>query len=65
VSQCEQQMRSEQQPRFRVVKFTKTEVHGDTATVTAELEAQGQRHPQLFHLKKQDGSFRLTTGQSQ
>jgi ketosteroid isomerase-like protein len=64
VRQCESQIRSLRQPRYRVVKFTRTEVHGDTASVTAELETDGQRRPQVFDLHKEDGSFRVTTGQA-
>jgi hypothetical protein len=64
VRQCESQIKSLRQPHYRVVKFTKTEVHGDKATVTAELDLQGQRRPQVFKLRKEDGSFRLTTGQT-
>jgi ketosteroid isomerase-like protein len=65
VRQCESQISSLRQPRYRVAGFTKTEVHGDDATVTALLELHGQRHPQVFNLHKQDGSFRLATGQAQ
>jgi ketosteroid isomerase-like protein len=62
VRQCESQIRSLREPRYRLIRFTRTEVHGDTATVTAELESQEQRRPQVFNLRKEDGSFRVTTG---
>lgn len=65
VRQCESQISSLRQPRYRVVGFTKTEVHGDKASATAVLELRGQRHRQVFNLHKEDGSFRLTTGQAQ
>ena len=47
--------------RIKVVKITKTEVNGDDATVTAELEQQGRKGPQVFRLQREDGEFRLTS----
>jgi ketosteroid isomerase-like protein len=63
VKQCEAQIGSLQlQQKYKVVKFTKTTIKGDSATVTAVLELQGQRRPQVFRLRKEDGKFRLTSG---
>jgi ketosteroid isomerase-like protein len=63
--QCQSQISSLRQPPYRVVGFTRTEVHGDKATVTAVLDLRGVRHRQVFDLEKQDGSFRVTTGRPQ
>lgn len=63
VKQCEQQINSQRlQQKYKVVKFDKTKIDGDSATVTAVLEMQGMRRPQVFRLKKEDGKFRLTGG---
>jgi ketosteroid isomerase-like protein len=63
VKQCETQIGSLQlQQKYKVVKFTKTDIKGDDATVTAVLELQGRQRPQVFRLHKEDGKFRLTSG---
>jgi ketosteroid isomerase-like protein len=63
VKQCETQIGSLQlQQKYKVVKFTKTTIKGDSATVIALLELQGQRRPQVFRLRKENGKFRLTSG---
>ncbi|MGI8750396.1 MAG: hypothetical protein ACR2J6_07595 [Thermoleophilaceae bacterium] len=63
IRQCEQQIDSLRlQQKYKVVKFAKTKIDGDTATVTAVLELQGKRRPQVFRLRRQDGEFRLTSG---
>ena len=63
VKQCEQQISQLKQGNFKIVKFDKVEIDGDTATVTAQVQTQGQTVPQVFRLEKQDGSFRLTSNQ--
>lgn len=63
--QCERQINALKGQTYRVVKITKTEINGDKATVTAELEAQGQKRPQVFRLQKEDGDFRLTAARTQ
>ena len=63
VKQCEQQISQLQQGSFKIVKFDKVEIEGDTATVTAQVETQGRTTPQVFRLEKEDGSFRLTSNQ--
>lgn len=63
VKRCEQQIDSQRlQQTYKVLKFGKTKIDGDTATVTAELKIQGVRRPQAFRLRKEDGKFRLTSG---
>lgn len=61
IKQCERQIDSLQQESFKVVKFDKTEIDGDRATVTARIETRGRAIPQVFRLEKQDGEFRLTS----
>jgi hypothetical protein len=57
---CKKQFRSLKGLKVRLVEIKDTKVDGDEATVTATLEAQGQRQQQAFRLKKEDGRFRLT-----
>lgn len=59
--QCKKQIDSLKNAELKVSKITKTEIKGDRATVTAELESQGRKRPQVFNLKKEDGKFRLTS----
>jgi ketosteroid isomerase-like protein len=63
VEQCEKQINQVRQGTFKVVKFDKVEIDGDTATVTAQVRTQGRTVPQVFRLEKQDGEFRLTSNQ--
>lgn len=56
---CKKQVDSLKNQKVTVNKITKTEVDGDKATVTAELESQGRKRPQVFNLKKEDGDFKL------
>jgi predicted lipid-binding transport protein (Tim44 family) len=58
---CKKQIDSLKNAELKVSKITKTEVKGDKATVTAELESQGRKRPQVFNLKKEDGKFKLTS----
>ncbi|HEX5911352.1 MAG TPA: DUF4878 domain-containing protein [Thermoleophilaceae bacterium] len=62
VKQCETQIEQIRQPEFKLVKLVKTEVDGDRAVVTAELEQQGRVRRQVFRMVKEDGGFRLTSG---
>ena len=57
---CKKQIDARKKSRLKVTKITKTEIDGDRATVTAELEMSGRRRPQVFNLKKEDGDFKLT-----
>lgn len=54
---CKKQIDSLKSPNLKVTKI-KTEVDGDHATVSAELESSGRKRPQVFKLKKEDGDFR-------
>lgn len=56
---CKKQIDSLKDADVKVTKIAKVEIDGDRATVTAELERSGQKRPQVFKLKKQDGDFRL------
>ena len=58
---CKKQIDSLKNADLKVNKITKTEIDGDNATVTAELESSGQKRPQVFKLKKEDGEFRLAS----
>jgi hypothetical protein len=60
VSQCEQQINALKQGSFKIARIDKTEIDGDKATVTTQVETQGRKVPQVFRLEKQDGEFRLT-----
>ncbi len=57
---CRKQIDARKKSSLKVTKITKTEIDGDRAEVTAELEMSGRRRPQVFHLKKEDGDFKLT-----
>ncbi len=57
---CRKQIDARKKTSLKVTKITKTEIDGDRATVTAELEMSGRRRPQVFNLKKEDGDFKLT-----
>ncbi|MBA2439414.1 MAG: DUF4878 domain-containing protein [Thermoleophilaceae bacterium] len=58
---CKKLIDSQKSRAVKVTKITKTEVKDDKATVTAELESQGQKRPQVFELKKEDGKYRLAS----
>ena len=45
VKQCEKQIDALQQGSFKIDKIDKTEINGDSATVTAQVETQGRRAP--------------------
>ena len=56
---CEKQIDSGKTVRVKLAKIVKTEINGDKATVTAELEQSGRKRPQVFNLTKEDGDFKL------
>jgi len=58
---CKKQIDSLKNPDLKITKITKVEVDGDDAKVSAELESSGQKRPQVFTLKKEDGEFRLAS----
>ena len=58
---CKEQIDSLKNADLKVTKIKKTTVDGDNATVEAELESSGQKRPQVFKLKKEDGDFKLAS----
>jgi ketosteroid isomerase-like protein len=48
--------------QIRLVKVERTEVDGDDASVTAEIDRHGQRFTQVYRLKKEDGDWKLAGG---
>jgi predicted PilT family ATPase len=44
---------------IKLVKVRSTKVDGDEAAVTAVIERQGRRLPQVYRLKKEDGDWKL------
>jgi hypothetical protein len=45
-----------------LVEISKTEVEGDSATVRAVIETQGDSRPQTLRLEKEDGKWKLAGG---
>jgi Domain of unknown function (DUF4878) len=60
--QCKQQVRSARGVHLHLLSVGRTDVHGDQATVETQITTQGQQHPQVFHLKKEGGRWRLSSG---
>jgi hypothetical protein len=56
---CKREFRNLSGLRVSLVRIVKTKLDGDTATVTAVLDRQGQRITQKLRLKKDDGDWRL------
>jgi Domain of unknown function (DUF4878) len=56
---CKREFRNLSGLRVKLVRIVKTELDGDSATVTAVLDRQGERIRQKLRLKKQDGDWRL------
>jgi ketosteroid isomerase-like protein len=61
-AQCKTQVRTVKGLHVQLISVGRTDVHGDTATVSSEIATQGERHPQVFHLKKEGGRWRLSSG---
>ena len=59
---CKQQFKAFRGLKVRLVRITKTEVHGDKAKVTAVIVAQDQPQPRVFNLRKENGKWRLAGG---
>jgi hypothetical protein len=59
---CRQQLKTAKAPELRLTRIGKPEIKGDKATVITTLDEQGQPHPQVFRLKKEDGDWRITSG---
>jgi len=44
----------------KLVRIKSAKVDGDEAAVDAVIERQGQRQPQVYRLKKEDGDWKLS-----
>lgn len=62
--QCEEVFASGRRPRLEIGRVVKSEVSGDSATVTVELEGRPGPRPQVFELEKEDGEFRISSAGS-
>jgi hypothetical protein len=56
---CKREFRNLRGLRVNLIRVAKTEVDGDSATVTAVFDRQGQRIRQELRLKKEDGDWKL------
>ena len=57
---CEKQPPPRRAADYKLDRIVRTQVDGDKATVTVELRSSGgQKRPQVFPLKKEDGEFKL------
>jgi ketosteroid isomerase-like protein len=56
---CKREFRNLRGLRVTLVRIVKTEVDGDSATVTAVLDRQGQPIREKLRLKKEDGDWKL------
>jgi ketosteroid isomerase-like protein len=61
IEQCVKQISAAKGIEVKVSSIKSAKVDGDRATVTAELEYQGTKRPQVFNLKKEDGRFKLVS----
>ena len=59
---CKREFRSLSDLRVKLIRIEKTVVDGDSATVTATINSQGQRIKQKLRLKKEDGDWKLAGG---
>ena len=59
---CKKQLGAVRGLRLRLVEVKKTEVDGNSATVSAVLRVDGARQPREFVLTKQDGDWKLAGG---
>jgi hypothetical protein len=56
---CKREFRSLRGLRVTLLRIEKTEIEGDSATVTAVLDRQGQRIREELRLKKEGGDWKL------
>ncbi len=59
---CKRQLRALQAAVVELEGFKRVEVDGDSARVTATLEAQRQRQDRVFRLRKEGGDWRVAGG---
>lgn len=59
---CKKQLGAVRGLRLRLVEVRKTDVDGDSATVSAVLRVDGARQARQFELTKQDGDWKLAGG---
>ncbi len=59
---CKTQLRSLKGLKVELVRIGRVTVDGDEATARTVLETRGERRPQTFRLKKEDGDWRLAGG---
>jgi hypothetical protein len=57
--ECRRQFKALRTANIKLAKVEKVEIDGDNARVAATIESQGQPRPQVFHLKKEGGDWRL------
>jgi ketosteroid isomerase-like protein len=60
--ECKRQLESIRGLEVELVKISRTEVDGDSATVRAVIETQGDSRPQTLRLEKEDGKWKLAGG---
>jgi hypothetical protein len=60
--QCKRQLRAARGVHLQLLSVGRTEIHGDRATVDSEVATAGERHPQVFQLRKEGGRWRLSSG---
>jgi hypothetical protein len=60
--ECKRQLEAIKGLGVELVDIRRTEVDGDSATVRALIETQGDARPQTLRLKKEDGEWKLAGG---
>ena len=59
---CKRQLRAIEGLRLELVRFGRTKVDGDTATVNVVLRRSGQEIPQRVKLEKDGGDWKISGG---
>lgn len=60
--ECRRQLEAIKGLEVELVEISKTEVEGDSATVRAVIETQGDSRPQTLRLEQEDGQWKLAGG---
>jgi ketosteroid isomerase-like protein len=60
--ECKRQLEAIKGLEVELAEISKTEVDGDSATVRAVIETQGDSRPQTLRLEKEDGKWKLAGG---